>query len=261
MKSMIEADAVPQSSAARACRSRLRWCSSRRSDAARRRGCSSVESSNPAGSRSPGRNIPKQASRGRRRSVSLDPVCGRAPGRSHDHGAGLEGGVVYALSRCAAPRSRAPRIDDHGSILRPDMADEAASPRASRARKIALQSSAQAAGLSPREQPAARSRVRPPRDPKARGADRSFPSRVTGLSRSSAQSRRPAACAGGRRRRADARRRPGVFVAGEMLDWEAPTGGYLLQASFAPAPRSGRAFSMVAAETAPAIAPTAANGS
>ena len=29
------------------------------------------------------------------------------------------------------------------------------------------------------------------------------------------------------------RKRPGVFVAGEMLDWEAPTGGYLLQASFA----------------------------
>ena len=27
--------------------------------------------------------------------------------------------------------------------------------------------------------------------------------------------------------------RPGVFVAGEMLDWEAPTGGYLLQASMA----------------------------
>jgi len=28
-------------------------------------------------------------------------------------------------------------------------------------------------------------------------------------------------------------RQPGVFVAGEMLDWEAPTGGYLLQACFA----------------------------
>jgi uncharacterized flavoprotein (TIGR03862 family) len=28
---------------------------------------------------------------------------------------------------------------------------------------------------------------------------------------------------------------PGVFVAGEMLDWEAPTGGYLLQATFATA--------------------------
>lgn len=29
------------------------------------------------------------------------------------------------------------------------------------------------------------------------------------------------------------RARPGVFVAGEMLDWEAPTGGYLLTACFA----------------------------
>ena len=29
------------------------------------------------------------------------------------------------------------------------------------------------------------------------------------------------------------KRMPGVFVAGEMLDWEAPTGGYLLQASIA----------------------------
>ncbi len=32
--------------------------------------------------------------------------------------------------------------------------------------------------------------------------------------------------------------RPGVFVAGEMLDWEAPTGGYLLQACFATAARA-----------------------
>lgn len=30
-------------------------------------------------------------------------------------------------------------------------------------------------------------------------------------------------------------KKPGVFVAGEMLDWEAPTGGYLLQASFSTA--------------------------
>jgi uncharacterized flavoprotein (TIGR03862 family) len=36
------------------------------------------------------------------------------------------------------------------------------------------------------------------------------------------------------------RQRPGVFVAGEMLDWEAPTGGYLLQASFATAVAAGR---------------------
>ncbi|WP_426025746.1 TIGR03862 family flavoprotein [Brevundimonas sp. TSRC1-1] len=34
--------------------------------------------------------------------------------------------------------------------------------------------------------------------------------------------------------------RPGVFVAGEMLDWEAPTGGYLLQASFASGVQAAR---------------------
>lgn len=36
------------------------------------------------------------------------------------------------------------------------------------------------------------------------------------------------------------RDRPGVFVAGEMLDWEAPTGGYLLQADFATAVAAAR---------------------
>ena len=36
------------------------------------------------------------------------------------------------------------------------------------------------------------------------------------------------------------RRLPGTFVAGEMLDWEAPTGGYLLQACFATGVAAGR---------------------
>jgi predicted flavoprotein YhiN len=36
------------------------------------------------------------------------------------------------------------------------------------------------------------------------------------------------------------RRRPGVFAAGEMLDWEAPTGGYLLQACLATGAAAGR---------------------
>jgi uncharacterized flavoprotein (TIGR03862 family) len=36
------------------------------------------------------------------------------------------------------------------------------------------------------------------------------------------------------------RKLPGVFAAGEMLDWEAPTGGYLLQASFASGAAAGR---------------------
>jgi uncharacterized flavoprotein (TIGR03862 family) len=36
------------------------------------------------------------------------------------------------------------------------------------------------------------------------------------------------------------RDRPGTFAAGEMLDWEAPTGGYLLQASFSTGVAAGR---------------------
>ena len=40
------------------------------------------------------------------------------------------------------------------------------------------------------------------------------------------------------------RQLPGVFVAGEMLDFDAPTGGYLLQAAFA----TGRAAGLGAAE-------------
>lgn len=35
------------------------------------------------------------------------------------------------------------------------------------------------------------------------------------------------------------RQLPGVFCAGEMLDWEAPTGGYLLTACFASGRRAG----------------------
>ena len=35
-------------------------------------------------------------------------------------------------------------------------------------------------------------------------------------------------------------RLPGVFAASEMLDWEAPTGGYLPQASFATGAAAGR---------------------
>ena len=33
---------------------------------------------------------------------------------------------------------------------------------------------------------------------------------------------------------------PGIFLAGEMLDWEAPTGGYLIQGCLASGTRAGR---------------------
>jgi uncharacterized flavoprotein (TIGR03862 family) len=37
------------------------------------------------------------------------------------------------------------------------------------------------------------------------------------------------------------RRLPGIFLAGEMIDWEAPTGGYLLQGCFATGTRAAHA--------------------
>jgi len=37
------------------------------------------------------------------------------------------------------------------------------------------------------------------------------------------------------------RQHPGIYCAGEMLDWEAPTGGYLLAACLASGRRAGRA--------------------
>ncbi len=36
------------------------------------------------------------------------------------------------------------------------------------------------------------------------------------------------------------KRLPGVFLAGEMIDWEAPTGGYLLQGCLATGTRAAR---------------------
>ncbi len=45
---------------------------------------------------------------------------------------------------------------------------------------------------------------------------------------------------------------PGVFCAGEMLDWEAPTGGYLLTACFASGLRAGRAAAQWLAHPKPA---------
>ena len=78
-----------------------------------------------------------------------------------------------------------------------------------------------------------------PQDPMAlAGAIKAAPIMLTGMGGMA----RAISTAGGVRAEAiDAalmlRAKPGCFVAGEMLDWEAPTGGYLLQACFA----SGRA--------------------
>jgi len=44
------------------------------------------------------------------------------------------------------------------------------------------------------------------------------------------------------------KRLPGVFACGEMLDWDAPTGGYLLQGAFATGTRAGNCAARFASE-------------
>ena len=43
---------------------------------------------------------------------------------------------------------------------------------------------------------------------------------------------------------------PGVFCAGEMIDWEAPTGGYLLTACFATGVRAAQGIGAYLAQRA-----------
>jgi uncharacterized flavoprotein (TIGR03862 family) len=57
------------------------------------------------------------------------------------------------------------------------------------------------------------------------------------------------------------RHRPGTFVAGEMLDWDAPTGGYLLQATFSTAVVAAQgAIAWLSAGAGGSTGPTAEEG-
>jgi predicted flavoprotein YhiN len=147
---------------------------------------------------------------------------------------GLEGGGIYAVSR--AVRQGAPLVLD----LMPDLtADEiatrlsrmkAAETRTNRMRKLGL--SAPAAALV----------MEWGREMKLVSALKALPLRHLGP--------RPLdeaiSVAGGVAWESvteglELRALPGVFVAGEMLDWEAPTGGYLLTACLATGRWAGQA--------------------
>ena len=49
---------------------------------------------------------------------------------------------------------------------------------------------------------------------------------------------------------------PGVFVAGEMVDWEAPTGGYLMTACMASGLRAGQGAALWLQQRADALSGT-----
>jgi uncharacterized flavoprotein (TIGR03862 family) len=165
-------------------------------------------------------------------------------------GAGIEGGAIYALS--AGVRET---IEREGEAvvsldLRPDTTVESLERALSRPRGKASLSShlRKAAHLAPaaiglvQEMALAQGyRLGAMAAGELAAAIKAVPLRLDGV----APLARAISTAGGIRfedldRSCMLRRLPGVFAAGEMLDWEAPTGGYLLQACLATGAAAGR---------------------
>ena len=161
------------------------------------------------------------------------------PGDATITAAGIEGGPFYAL--CAALRD-AIEADGEATVtidLRPDFAWEAVAQRVAAPRRGQSLSNflRKAVGLSPLAINLLRECGSSEMDlSTAIKALKLRLTATTGLARA-------ISTAGGVRASAltDGSLPAGVFVAGEMLDWEAPTGGYLLQAAFSTGFAAGEA--------------------
>lgn len=166
-------------------------------------------------------------------------ACGdaRVRGEVMITAAGIEGGGVYALS---APLRVA--LADGGTAqlvldLKPDLSAATLATRLAAARRQESQANRlrKAARLSPVAIGLLREAGPPPASAEALAARiKALPVTLTGTT----GLERAISSAGGIEweaidDRMMLRALPGVFVAGEMLDWDAPTGGYLLQACFA----------------------------
>ncbi len=159
----------------------------------------------------------------------------RVPGDAVLTAGGVEGGPFYALS--AVLRDA---IGQDGAVvamldLRPDLSEaelrrRLAAPRRAQSLSTFLR---KAAGLPPVSVALLRECAGVPTD--LASAIKALPLRLT----STTGLDRAISTAGGLRM--DAALPDGVFAAGEMLDWEAPTGGYLLQAAFSTGFAAGEA--------------------
>ncbi len=163
---------------------------------------------------------------------------------------GLEGGAVYALSAplreaIAAKGTAAVHVDLRPDLTHQDLTKRLEAPRGKQSLSTFLR---KAAYLSPaaiallQEAAAITSEPLNAMTAEALAARiKAVPVRLTGT----APIEKAISTAGGVAwdevdEHMMLRRRPGTFVCGEMLDWEAPTGGYLLQASFATGAAAGR---------------------
>lgn len=157
---------------------------------------------------------------------------------------GVEGGAVYALS---ATLREAIAHDGSATLtvdLRPDLTEEALTERLARPRgkDSVTNHLRKAGGLSPVAVAILREIGEvPPGAPKLARRIKAVRLQLTGIQ---GLDRAISSAGGVRFEGVDPSlmltARPGVFVAGEMIDWEAPTGGYLLQASLASGVVAGR---------------------
>jgi len=180
------------------------------------------------------------------KSIRLSHAGRVATGEAMVTERGIEGGAVYALS--AALRNA---IECHGSAvlgldLKPGLTEADLTDRLNRPRQGASLSNflRKNVALPPIATSLMRECAEPiPTDDPAALAHAI--KRATLRLEAPSSLERAISTAGGVRLEALDQRlmvkdRPGLFVAGEMLDWEAPTGGYLLQACFA----TGRAAAL-----------------
>lgn len=160
---------------------------------------------------------------------------------------GIEGGAVYALSRALRETIEASGEAVLTIDLRPDMTQkQLAAPLGQPRGKQSLSTFLRkAAALSPPAigllQEAAAGKLSAMPAYEMAGLVKAVPLRLTGT----APNDRAISTAGGIAfseidEHFMLRRKPGIFAAGEMLDWEAPTGGYLLQACFSTGAAAGR---------------------
>ncbi len=152
---------------------------------------------------------------------------------------GLEGGALYALSAPIRDEILAKGTATATIDLRPDqtrdmLAARLARPRGAQSLANHLRKTLRLSPLEINLLREAHGKDLPAESAALAAAIKAAPVRLTGVQGLA----RAISTAGGVRldgldERLMLKARPGVFLAGEMLDWEASTGGYLLQATFA----------------------------
>ncbi len=186
------------------------------------------------------------------KTIALSHGEARVRGEAMITEAGIEGGAVYALSARLRDAIAADGATTLAVDFRPDVDESALATRFARKSGQSFSSRFRRAGLPPVAAALMREAGALPDDPVSLAIRaKSCPIRLVGT----APIARAISTAGGvawGELDGDFMliKRPGVFVAGEMIDWEAPTGGYLLQGCFSTGVAAGRAAARFAISAA-----------